>query len=104
MPACRAQKTQGPRGWGVGADLLPSSPSPNFLKGQQDLGHTHPGAGLSPGQPAGQGEGAPVTQTSEKPPLVLGSTNRGFRTSSFLAKSRAYGSRQRGDEIGRAHV
>lgn len=50
---------------------------------------TQPEGGLSPGQPGvgGLGLGPP-----KKPPLLLGSTNRGL-TSSFLVKSWAYGRR-----------
>lgn len=67
--------------------LGPLSPGPNFLRGDRS-GPREPLVRDS-GQPgaAMRGSGAPRAQTSEKPPLLLGSTNTGFRASSFLAKS-----------------
>lgn len=58
--------------------------------GSMELAELLVRAAGSLGQP--QGTAGPWgARTSEKPPLPLGSTNRGFRASSFLAKSWACG-------------
>lgn len=83
-----SQKTQGPR---VAAEPL----AEKVASPEQPWGRGAPVR--DGGQPlAAVGAARPGKLTSEKPALLLGSTNNGFRASSLLAKSRACGRQRRG--------